>query len=186
MSKVVIGKIFESEGLAWNIYKSDFLRDADKDWISSPLCPTRKCRVILDFTGGKREVVCFNCGKKSIINRDIAQVTNDVNQRYQASKQWDAEVINLDLLPTKVSSEDEDENYKIIAKLGQKNGKRTAVVYILDRIEQKGEKAQFFIDVDDEMIRFDKDDKHPLKLLAKVDAEFLESKHSINKKPRSK
>lgn len=178
---IVHGKVFESEGLAWNVEKPSFSRDTDRDWIAFALCPTKKCRVQLDFASAQ-EITCFNCKRKLTINKSFEELKREVNLKYQASKNWDVEIINLDLLPTKVSSEDNDENYKIIAKLGQKDGKRTAIVYILDRIEKIGEKAQFFIDVDDEMIRFDKDDKHPMKLLAKIEAEFLESKHKfINK-----
>ncbi len=184
MSSVVIGKVFESEGLSWNIHKSDFDRDRGRDWIAEALCPTKKCRVVLDFTGDIRELTCFNCGRKLRIEKNIDEIRTEVNKKYQASKNWDAEVTNLDLLPTKVTDEDKDDNFKIIAKLGQKDGKRTAVVYILDREEKLGEKSQFFIDVDDEMIRFDKKDKHPMKLLAKIEAEFLESKHVITKKSK--
>lgn len=181
MSHLVPGKIFESDGLYWNVEQSDFARDHFRDWIAHALCSTKRCGIKLDFTN-TQEVTCFQCKRKYVLSKPYEALRAEVDLKYQASKNWDAEVINLDLLPTKVSSEDKDENYKIIAKLGQKNGKRTAIVYIVDRQEHKGEKAQFFIDVDDEMVRFDKDDKHPMQLLAKIEAEFLESKHEFTNK----
>lgn len=182
MSHLSTGKIFESNGLSWDVEISDYSRDNGRDWIAHALCSTKKCGVRLDFKD-TLEVNCFNCGRKYTITKQYESLREEVNLKYQASKNWDAEIINLDLLPTKVTSEDKDENYKIVAKLGQKDGKRTAVVYILDRQENVGEKVQFFIDVDDEMVRFDKNDKHPMQLLAKIEAEFLSSKHSfVNKK----
>jgi len=181
MSHLVSGKIFESDGLSWSVEKSRYERDGERNWIAHALCSTKRCGVQLDFSG-TQEVICFNCKKKYVLNKPYEALRGEVDLKYQASKNWGAEIINLDLLPTKVTSEDKDDNYKIIAKLGQKDGKRTAVVYILDRNEHKGEKAQFFIDVDDEMIRFDKNDKHPMQLLAKIEAEFLSSKHNFLKK----
>jgi hypothetical protein len=177
-------EIFESHGVGWVLIADEWsISPSGKPAVSIgyAICLTKKCHETLDFKDG-RVTSCRVCGRKYSIDRDFEVIKSEVDRRYEASKTWDAEVINLDLLPTKVTAIDKDENYKIIAKLGQQNGKRTAVVYILDRNETRGEKAQFFIDVDDELIRFDRDDKHPMQLLAKNEAEFLNSKHRFENK----
>lgn len=177
--------VFDSDGLTWSIEQESFTLSGQEpsDWVAYAICSNKRCRVKLDFSQSN-DISCKSCGRKYFIEINYETLRQEVNEKYQGSKFWESQVINLDLLPTKVSSENEDSNYKIIAKLGQKDGKRAAVVYILDRTQIKGEKVQFFIDVDDEMIRFDKDDKHPMRLLAKVQAEFLGSKHVILKKDK--
>ncbi len=180
MSRVISGKVFESEGLAWTVEQSE--NPIRSDWIAYALCPTKKCRIRLNFNNGDRNVTCFKCSRKLSITKEYEQLRSEVELKYQGSKLWDAETINLDLLPTKIAARDEDENYWIEAKLGQKDGKRTAVILIGERKNSSGDKAQFFVDVDDELVRFDKKDKHPMELLTTVKVEFINSKHEIKKK----
>lgn len=180
MSKIITNKIFESDGLIWTVEQSDYR--SDRDNIAHALCPTRKCRVRINFSPEDREIICFNCGRKLVIAKEYELLRTEINLKYQGSKTWDAETINLDLVPTKVTARDEDENYWVEVKLAQKDGKRMAVVYIGEKENSIGEKAQFFIDLDDELVRFDRDDKHPMKLLTKVNVEFMNSKHKITRK----
>lgn len=180
MSKIIPTKVFESDGLAWIVEQSDFR--IDRDSIAYALCPTKNCRVRINFGPGIREVTCFKCGRKFVIEKEYEQLRAEVELKYQGSKTWDAETINLDLVPTKVTARDEDENFWVEVKLAQRDGKRTAVIYIGEKENKIGEKSQFFIDVEDELVRFDRDDKHPMKLLAKVDVEFINSKCEIIKK----
>ena len=68
-----------------------------------------------------------------------------VNKRYQGYLLKDASVRSLDLISTSVTYDDEDNNYWIHAKLGEKDGKRQAVVWIGDKKNRGGEKIQFFL-----------------------------------------
>lgn len=180
MSTKILTRIFESDGLAWVVEQSDYR--SDRDFIAYAICPTKKCNVRITFNPGERESVCTKCGRKLVIPKEYEQLRTEVELKYQGSKLWNAEIVNLDLLPTKIAARDEDENYWIESKLGQKDGKRTAVVFIGEKSSTSGEKAQFFIDIDDELVRFDKNDKHPMKLLALVKVEFINSNHEIIKK----
>src|SRR3989344_5375431 len=81
-------------------------------------------------------------------------------------------------------AEAEDENYWVQARISEKNGKRMAVVYFGERIEGKQEKndyTQIFLDFEDEQLRFDKTNKNPMKLLAKLTAEFPSSTTALKK-----
>lgn len=71
-----------------------------------------------------------------------------------------------------------DDSYFIVGKIGQSNGKRTAVLYmgeIKDKQEQK-DKVQIFTDIEDGQIRFDKSNMNPVQLLTKITVEFKDSK----------
>jgi hypothetical protein len=109
---------------------------------------------------------------------------DEVNRSWKGHQTLDQKVYSLDLAPTKVIDEDkEDENYWVQAKISEKNGKRMAVVYFGERIKGKQEKSdytQVFLDFEDEQLRFDKTNKNPMKLLAKLTAEFPESKTTLD------
>lgn len=180
MSTVIPNRVFESDGLAWIVEQSNY--GLHRDFIAYALCPTKKCRVRITFNQGDREIICFNCHRKLAITKGYEQLREEVELKYQGSKRWDAQTINLDLVPTKITARDEDENYWIETKLAQKDGKRMAVVLIGEKRSDSGEKAQFFLDVEDELVRFDRKDKHPMTLLARVKVEFINSEHEITKK----
>ncbi len=96
-----------------------------------------------------------------------------------------AKIYSLDLPPTKVVDEAEDDNYWVQARISEKGGKRMAVVYFGEKIrgeQNKKDYAQLFLDFEDEQMRFDKSNKSPIKLLARLEAEFPESKVTVKKK----
>lgn len=179
MAMVIEDKIFESEGLAWAVEGSVGPHPL-RTYISYPMCPTKKCHVRLHF-GSSLELECPNCKRKLAISKNIEELRTSVDAKFQGSKTWDAQVINLDLLPTAVSAREEDENYWVQVKLGQKDGKRMAVVYIGEK-KQEGKKAQLFVDVDDEQMRFDKGDQHPTSVVTMLVAHFPTSKHTVERK----
>jgi hypothetical protein len=186
MSTILEDVIFESNGLMWSVFERTARHPftTTSTSIGFPLCATKKCRVHLEF-GSAQEITCFNCGRKYTIDKNVEELKVDVNKKYQASKLWDASVVNLDLLPTKIGARDEDENYWVQVKLGQKDGKRMAVVYIGEKDDTEGKKAQLFVDVDDEQMRFDKNDKHPMKVVTKLVAYFPNSTHTVEKQKMS-
>ena len=98
--------------------------------------------------------------------------------KWEAHKRHGQKVQSLDLPPTKVIDAAEDENYWVQARIGEKNGKKMAVIYFGEKIkgvQDKTDYVQSFIDLEDEQVRFDINNKNPMKLLAKLTAEFPES-----------
>lgn len=173
------GVAFESNGLLWTVEVSQH-PFGDRDWIAYAMCPTKRCRTKIDFSGDLT-ATCTSCGRQFTIPKPYEALRGDVNKKYGGSKFWDAQVTNLDLLPTSVSAREEDPNYWVQVKLGQKDGKRMAVVYIGDKTDE-GEKAQLFVDVDDEQMRFDKSDKHPMNVVTELVAYFPGSTHTVKKR----
>ena len=97
---------------------------------------------------------------------------------WEGHKTLDWAVYSLELPPTKISGGDEDENYWVQAKLTEKAGKRVAVIYFGEKIkgeQKKTDYAQVFIDLEDEQLRFDRNNKNPMNILSKLTAEFRDS-----------
>jgi len=169
---IIRDKVFLSDGLAWTVEVSNY---GDKnDWIANAVCPNQECHVVLNFSGGRKESECIKCHKTYSIKVDYDQLRSEVDLKYQGSKFWMADVINLDLLPTKLSTEDSDEQYWVQTRLGQRNGKRTAAIFIGEKKTNQTKKdfTQLMVDLDDEQVRFDKGNMHPIKLLSKINVEF--------------
>lgn len=84
----------------------------------------------------------------------------------------------MDLPPTLVKAEDENEDYWIEARLGQKQGKLQGIVYMGKKTkgsQKKTDYAQIMIDPEEEQVRFDKGNKNPMDLLANITVDFKES-----------
>lgn len=182
MSGDLTDKIYLSDGLGWTVYHKEH-KDRISDWISQAICPEPECRVRLEF-GQLRETRCIKCGKLYKIDKDYETLRGEVGRKYDGSKYWMADVINLDLLPTKLSAEDSDDMYWLQVRLGQRNGKRTAAIFIGEKTPNQTKKdyAQLMVDLDDKGVRFDKGNMHPTKLLSKIEVEFEDSKTTIEKK----
>lgn len=174
-------KIFLSNNLGWTIEVSKY-GDAH-EWVAYAICPKQECRTKLDFSEGKKEATCVKCGDKYAIEKDYEMIRGEVNQKFEGSKLWMSDVINLDLLPTKLAAGNEDDSYWVQVRIGQKNGKRTAVVYIGEKIKEQTKKdyVQLFIDLDDEQLRFDKGNMHPMKLLSRLEVNFPEHTTEVSK-----
>lgn len=126
---------------------------------------------------------CVNCIKDFPITENIHEINERASRKWEGFKLKDREVYSLDLAPTHVVAKDEDDNFRIEARIGEKNGKRMAVVYFGEKLQGQTKKdyTQLFIDFEDEQIRFDKSNKNPMKLLGKLVAEFPESKTTTEK-----
>jgi hypothetical protein len=179
MAKTLYERIFESSGVNWVIAKRD--HQPYGEYVSYAMCRTKKCLFKLDFAGGKN-ATCPKCHKKYSLNNNYEEQRSFVDSEYQASKFWNAEVINLELLPTHIAQESSDENYWILSKLGQKDGKRTLMVLVGDKNSAKGEKVQLFVDIDGEQIRWDKSNLPPGEIIVKFAAIFKKSKVQVIKK----
>jgi len=84
------------------------------------------------------------------------------------------EVISLDLPPTKLKVADSDENYFMRVELTQKEGRLVGVVYIGEKLKKQTskDKVQIFVDIDQQQVRFDANNKNPWLLLSKFECEF--------------
>lgn len=147
--------------------------------INGPYCP--KCRANLNFKEeGKNVLTCIICPfeiKSEILNyqelRDLA------HRAYEAKERQGIKVISLDLPPTLVKAENENEDYWIEARLGQRQGKLQGVVYLGRKIkgaQKKTDYAQILLDTEDEQMRFDKGNQPPMELLSKITVDFKRSK----------
>ncbi len=173
--------LYKSHGMLWRTA----IRDGRRESIDhNPLCSNTSCHMVLQQKDGG--YFCKKCDKQYSIHGDYHTIVDEVDRSWRGHQTLDQKVYSLDLAPTKVIDEDrEDENYWVQAKISEKNGKRMAVVYFGERIKGKQEKsdyAQVFLDFEDEQLRFDKTNKNPMKLLAKLTAEFFESQTVISSK----
>ena len=162
--------VFKSEGLLWIVERKDVVHIGSEGRVSihHAACPKEEIRVKLDYDEETNKLTCESCGFFKELNRPYQHLRELVNKRYQGWLLQSAEVKSLDLLSTSVTANDEDENFWIRAKLGEKDGKRQAVVWIGDKRSKGGEKTQLLIDIEDEQLRFDKTDKNPSELISAV------------------
>lgn len=174
-------ELFKSEGVLWQITVN---QQTFNENIHRPLCNNQTCHTVLTLKTNT-ELYCSNCHKIYKLTKDFELVRQEVHLKYEGFKTLDHPIYSLDLPPTKVSDEDnEDENYWVEARIVEKDGKKYAIVYFGEKIKNQTKKdySQFFIDLEDEQIRFDKNNKNPMELLAKLIAEFKQSKFIIQSK----
>lgn len=176
--------LYASHGVLWRTVTSsrghEFIAD-------TPLCPNSTCHMILD---NKTEgYYCAKCNKTYPRKREHSAMLREVRASWEGFLTLKHPVYSLDLPPTKVVDEDkEDENYWVQARISEKEGKRMAVVYFGERVrgkQQKDDYSQVFLDFEDEQLRFDKNNKYPMKLLAKLTAEFPSSTTVLKKNKKS-
>ena len=180
--------LFKINGYLWEIFPTSLIRNGTRViHINGPLCTF--CRAGLLFSDVDWEEVhgeCPKCKKQITLKSKAKYLREEALEIYKAKNREGLPVLSLDLPSTNVKSEDdEDSNYWLQAKIGQKDGKKVAVVYFGEKVrgtQLKTDYAQLFIDFDDEQVRFDKGNKNPMKLLSKLEAEFKSSKVTIIKK----
>ncbi len=172
-------KLFKSAGVLWRVR---FNRHGE-EYIDSPLCPTEHCHTLLDRTSST-ELTCLNCGKKTNLPKDYEGARQDIQKKFEGHLTHHYPIYSLDLPPTKVVDANEDDRYWVQARISEKNGKRMAVIYFGERVADQSKKdyVQTFVDFEDEQLRFDKSNKNPMKLLARIQAEFPESEIIVKKK----
>ncbi len=171
-------KLFKSNGVLWitvvNQRGHEFVSD-------TPLCPNSSCHMPLEQK--EKNYFCPNCNKIYLCPLGFFETKRRVKALWEGHKTLKLPIYSLDLPPTKVLDEDkEDENYWVQARISEKDGKRMAVVYFGERVKNKQTKedyVQVFLDFEDEQLRFDKSNKNPMKLLAKLTAEFPQSTTEI-------
>ena len=148
--------------------------------IDGPLCLEESAK--LDFenenlTKGK----CAICQREYDLILPPQQFRELAHKAYQASLDNELETISLDDPIQPIKARDEDDSYWVEAKVGHMNdGRKGAVVYIGDK--KRDLKVQNFIDLDNQQLRSDRANAKPYEVVSKIEVEFLDSKHTINKK----
>lgn len=177
-------KLYKFRGLLWQPVHSvtHTTGNTNDDVESMPYCP--KCKAKLTQQS-EYDLRCELCEISYTAKPSIAYIAGLASKAYNAKLKegWKVEI--LDLPPGIIKSEGENEDFWIEARLGQKDGKLMAVVYFGDKKKsEEGKKAysQVFIDFDDEQMRFDKANKNPLEIIAKLKAEFPNSVHTSEKR----
>lgn len=149
---------------------------------SMPYCP--KCKAKLTQKS-EYDLYCDLCEIAYTLKPNTLHIASLASKAYNAKLKEGWVVENLDLPPGIIKDENENEDFWVEARLGQKEGKLMAVIYFGDKKRNgDGKKAysQVFLDLDDEQMRFDKANKNPLDIIAKLKAEFLNSTHTSQKK----
>lgn len=173
-------KFWKSHGLLWITHEYPDGRVV----APTPFCPT--CHSRLD-TKDSHGWFCVRCERKYPLpdGKDFNVVLREVHLKWEGARREDFEVISLDLPSEKLGAEDEGASYWVKVKVGQKSGKHIMIVYVGEKVgkgQTKDDYAQLFVDLDDEQIRFDKGNKNPMRILCKLEGEFLNSTTTIKKK----
>lgn len=178
-------EMFRYKGVLWEPYYRSVVTIGEKRLnIRGPFC--LKCRVSIDFPQSNgMQGSCPNCGTNYALEKGYGDLRQLAHIVYEGKLREGLTVISLDLPPEAVKASDEDDNYWIEARLGQKNGKKMAVVYFGEKKhgdQSKKDYSQIFIDFDDEQMRFDKGNKNPLEIIGKLSVEFLGSTQTSKKR----
>lgn len=143
--------------------------------ILQPLCTNCHAKISFDTD---RDGICINCGKNYHLNQSVEELRSEAHIKLEAYRRSGKKIVSLDLPPGMTEEKFKDDSYFIVGKIGQNNGKRTAVLYMgemKEKQEQK-DKVQIFADIEDGQIRFDKSNMNPVQLLTKITVEFRDSK----------
>lgn len=184
LSRKTSGVMFKYLGVLWEPFiVTEPGTNNSRFEFHMPICP--RCRISLQISDAPNKTGCFNCKSSYVFEKTVPDIRQMAHAMYEGKTREDYRVTSLDLPPHAVKSEDEDENYWIEARLGQKDGKKMALVYFGEKkrkSQSKKDYIQFFLDFDDEQLRFDKSNKNPLEIIGKFSAEFLKSVHISEKK----
>jgi len=154
--------------------------------MEGPCCP--KCHTKLSYNsngGPYGSGVCPECGFEDKYPENLLDMESNVKARYQSALRSNWQVESLEIAPTATKKSDHtDEKYWIEVKVGQKNGKKTAMILIGEKMgtQAKTDYAQIFLDLENEMVSFDKTNKNPTGLLASFKAVFPGSETEVKKR----
>lgn len=149
--------------------------------VEGPLCLDDMAHLDFESDESRTEAKCPICERKYIYRQTISELRSLAFRAYQAKQNRQLEVISLDSPIQPLVDRKEDETHWIEVRLGhRKDGRKIAILYIGDKT--RSDKAQIFVDLDSEQLRCDRADANPQELVSLVTAEFLNSKHIIEKK----
>lgn len=178
------GKLYKFRGLLWQpVHSVTHTTGNVSDYVEGmPYCP--KCKAKLTQKSDY-DLYCDLCDAPYKAEPSIDHVALLTSKAYNAKLKEGWVVETLDLPPGVVKDQDENDEFWVEARLGQKDGKLMAVIYFGDKKRGgDGKKAysQVFLDLEDEQMRFDKANKNPLEIISRLKTEFLSSTHTSEKK----
>ncbi len=146
------------------------------------LCPQCKCRLSKSketYAFWEYKYKCIKCDFTITLDKSIEEKWLDFLNVLNAEKYKDAEIINLDWDLVRVQRESQkDDDYWIDAKIS-KNKKWQVQLMVLAWSKKEKDKAQLFLDINNERLSFDQNDTHPQRIFSKVVAIFKNSTSSI-------
>ena len=156
----------------------------DEIQIKGPLCPaslSKDRRCLAPLKGANDQATkanCEVCDKSFEMPYSFYDFRNIAHRAYEGLLNSQAELITLDVPYEAVKAEEEDKTRKVKVVWSQKDGRNQAVIYFIEK-NSSGDKTQIFADMEREEIRYDASDIPPGKILAKVKAEFKNTKTEI-------
>lgn len=173
-------RLYKWNGVFWNI---------DEMTIHGPIvkarCPVDRCELKIDSRVDS-VLSCPKCDFRITLDKSFYEKRKDVLKIMNSDYWKDAEIVNIDGEMTKVGKEVvEDPDYWVKAYIS-KNIKGVKQLMVLVGSKKETDKTQLFLDIDNEKLSFDQNDKHPREIFSKVIAEFKESKSEIELKEEKK
>lgn len=155
--------------------------------IQGPLCPSlitkdRQCLApLIGDNESTTKAHCDVCGKSYDMPHSFQEFRNIAHRAYEGLLNSQTELITLDVPYEAVKAKSEDDTREIKIVWSQKDGRNQAIIYLIEK-DGNGNKAHIFVDLEREEIRHDSSDVRPGKILAKIQAEFRETKVNIEYK----
>lgn len=155
--------------------------------IQGPLCPSlitkdRQCLApLIGDNESTTKAHCDVCGKYYDMPHSFQEFRGIAHRAYEGLLNSQTELITLDVPYEAVKAKSEDETREIKIVWSQKDGRNQAIIYLIEK-DGNGDKSHIFVDLEREEIRHDSSDVQPGKILAKIKAEFRETKVDIEYK----
>ena len=153
-------------------------RDPYDHYFDGPFCAT--CKTRLSPAG-----YCVSCKEHKIPKESLINVQDELDALYEARENNDTPVITLETAISNIKDIEKDEFHEVKVFLSQKDGRKSAMVLIIDRKAQ-GEKAHIILDLEKEEVRYDPNDISPGKIIAKMKVWFQTSESEISYKEPAK
>lgn len=164
-----------------------FYSQSDSLNINGPLCPgllTKDRQCLAPLIGDNESTTkahCDVCGKNYDMPHSFQEFRGIAHRAYEGLLNSQTELITLDVPYEAVKAKSEDETREIKIVWSQKDGRNQAIIYLIEK-DGNGDKAHIFVDLEREEVRHDSNDIPPGKILAKIQAEFRETKVDIEYK----
>lgn len=164
-----------------------FYTGHDTIHIKGPLCPNsltkdRQCLAPLSGNGEQEtKSHCDVCGNSYDMPHSFEEFRQIAQKAYDGLLNSQTELITLDVPYEAIKAESEDNTRKIKIVWSQKDGRNQAIIYLIEK-DGNGDKTHIFADLEREEVRYDSNDIPPGKVLAKIKAEFRETKVDIEYK----
>ena len=176
-----ISKLYKWAGVLWSY--EGFVKGFGS--IVKCRCPKDRCELNIN-PKYKTLLSCPKCDFHIELDKSSYDMEEDALKIIVSDYWKDSEVVNIDGEMVKVGKEVvEDPDYWVKAYIS-KSIKGVKQLMVLVGSKNETDKTQLFLDIDNEKLSFDQKDKHPKEILAKVIAEFKESKSEIELKEEKK